>query len=216
MSTALRTVAQNRRIHGLVGQLKQALEAEDAQGLLRQLCRQASGQEHSSRLTVGQAVTVIQGLESQVAALPSPAPDAAPVARKPWGPRGEGPRDQARISPTQQQTLAALFLQAGLDTPSRRQAFARRQCGQPWPQTKRDCDAIFEALSAMILRDVKVEDVLARARVLAELPATRRHAFFCVFIPDLIRQIEGSSEKALTTHKLRKLVEAETQFLERP
>lgn len=213
----IRTPSQNRAIHGLVGRLGRQLNREDADGVLRQICREASGQEHTSRLTVAQADMVIGALNKRLSgtATPAlaPAPPTTPSAdRTPWGPRGPGPRDEARISPTQQRVLSALFAQAGIDTAERRQAFSQRQCGKPWPQTTTDCDAVFEALSAMILRGVDVTDLLARAQALVGRPASRTHPFFSVFLPDFVAQLEARGKQALTTHKLRKLLEAEAQL----
>lgn len=204
---AIRTPAQNRAIHQLLGQLRPHLGQEDADGLLRQLCREASGQEHSSALTVTQAARVIDGLRRRVPQAP-PAQVQAPPKREPWGPRGEGPRNKASITPTQQRVLGAMFEQAGMTTPEQRQAFARRQCKRPWPQSQQDYDAIFGALTAMILRaGGRAPELLAMARAAATRPEIQGHHFWGVFVPDIIQQLEAQADKALSPHKLKKLME---------
>jgi len=211
-----RTAGQNRRMHGLVGQLAKATGStrDEAKESLRRHCREVSGQEHSSRLSRYQANQVIQRLEVELAGQRTEQqPD-----REPWGQRGPGPRAGQNITSRQTEVLQALFQQAGMGDRKRQMVFAKRQCKAPWPQTQHHYDQICEALKAIILRTTAASDAWRRAKALrgrAELDDWKRH-----FIADLCRQFEHAADDdaidtVLTPHKLAKLVEAEAWCLKR-
>ena len=66
VTRALRTPAQNNRMHGLLAQLRRTgLDDDGAKVLLRDLCRQYSGQDHSSRLSRAEADLVIRALQGR-------------------------------------------------------------------------------------------------------------------------------------------------------
>ncbi len=183
---------------------------------MRQLCRQVSGQEHTSRLTPGQADRLIDALRGEVAGYGRPGTEAL-EPRRPWGRRGPGPRKDQPITPRQQAVLASLFDQAGMG-PKARQTFTQRQCRVPWPQTQHHADALFEALTEMILRHVNVAEVYRRTRALIDCPGL--DAWEENFVEDLVRQfreleaVGRDLRLALTTHKLKKLTEAEVHVTE--
>lgn len=203
-----RTPAQNSQMWGLVAQLRRlaGLSEDDAAEVLRKHCREISGQEHSSKLTVRQAEAVIARMAAEVGGYHGKRP--AP-ARLPWGRRGDGPREDQRISPRQQQVLQALFVQAGLDTRERQMGFSRRQCGQPWPQTQSQADAIFEPLKAMVMRRLQPSDALARFQALAGRPGLDK--WKRDFVADVLRQFGEAQDIAtvMSPHKLLKLIECE-------
>jgi len=58
---------------------------------------------------------------------------------------------KAPPTPHQQQKLTELWAQLGWDQ-QRRMGFARRVCGAPWPQNRRDAGKVIEALKAMLQR----------------------------------------------------------------
>lgn len=207
-----RTPAQNARLWALVGELAKATGStrEEAEPALRRICREISGQEHTSRLSSDQAREVIKLLDREVQGhIVSSAAEEAPLERTPWGPRGPGPRDQVAITPRMVQVLQALYLQAGLDSRQKQMAFCTRQCKVPWPQTHRHYDQIVEALKDMILRQVDPSDAWARVRALRGHRAL--NTWQIAFMDDLHKQFERAADigQVLTTHKLAKLVEAE-------
>lgn len=204
-----RNAAQNRKLWALVGDLQRlGLSREDATEALRDQVERVAGHRHTSQLTAPQAAEVIDALDGQVRGRRDASPDEEP-AREPWGPRGPGPRKGQTITPDQQRVLRDLFRQAGMGTPEQQRAFTKRQTGKPWPQTQRDCDAIFEALKAIILRDLDPGVAHARCMALRGHPAL--DAWKRGFIDDLCEQYERAEDpsKVMTTHKLDKLVEAE-------
>lgn len=203
-----RTPAQNRRIWSLVGELAAATGStrDDAELALRRICRDVSGQEHTSRLGRAQAQEVIQHMEAEMRGR---VVTEAREERKPWGPRGPHGRDNAPITPRMTQVLQAMYLQAGLDSRQKQMAFSQRQAKVPWPQTHRHYDQIIEALKDMILRQVDPAEVAARVKALRGHRAL--NTWQLGFIDDIHHQFEraGDIGKVLTTHKLAKLVEAE-------
>jgi hypothetical protein len=209
--TTPRTPAQNSRLWALTSELQRrsGLSREDADGVLHRHTRTASGQEHTSRLSVAQAARVIEEMEKEVAGY---RPAAAPGHHEPWGPRGEGPREDVRITQRQQQVLQALFRQAGRTTREQQRAFTRRQCKVPWPQTQRHADALLEPLQEMILRTLQPQECQQRAEQLRG--AKGLDAWKTAFIADLCNQFQQASEAGtidhvMSTHKLAKLVECE-------
>ena len=203
---AKRSPAQNKRMWGLVHQLVGAgMDRDQANDLLRAITREVSGQEHTSQLGPRQAGTVIDRLDAQLQEL-------LPTTRKPWGPRGDGPRPVVTITPRQQAVISALFQQAGLDTVERQRGFCQRKCRVPWPQTQHHADALMEALQAMILRTVTPAGCLARFERLNEDP--RLNAFEEGFVDDLLRQFADADDpaKVMSTHKLQKLMEIEQRL----
>ncbi len=206
----VRTPAQNRVIWGLVTQLAQAtsgtkIEAEEA---VRAICREVAGHDHTSRLTEGQADVVISRLRAR---LPQgqgrPAAPSAPVGKS---------RQDAPITPRQQEVIGALYRQVGWDDRGRQIAFARRQLKLPWPQTQLHADAIIEPLKAIALRHTDPADAWRRAVALRESP--HLDAWQRQFIPDLIAQFVVADaardlKKVLSPHKLLKLIEAEVAVM---
>jgi len=215
-----RTAAQNSRMWAAVSQLRKlGLSKADAEGILRDTVESVAGHRHSSRLDVYQAAGVIRQLEdtierSQSPADPDPKVSSDTSLREPWGRRGPGPRMGRVISPRQQETLQALYAQAGMDTPERQRGFCERQTGKPWPQTQKHCDAIFEALKAIILRDHKPAEMRARFEALRDHPAL--DDWKTGFVADVCEQYQRARkpEKVLTTHRLKKLMECEAAVAE--
>ena len=213
-STAIRTPAQNSKLFGLVTELQRCagLSQEEATAVMRRHVREVAGQEHSSRLTVNQAIRVIDALQREVATYrpATTARPAPPAPHAPWGNRGQGPRTEQPITDRQVEVLQELYRQAGIDTLPRQVGFTRRQCkGRGQPSTQKDFDAIYEALSAIILRRTTADEIWTRARTLtgnAGLDAWQRG-----FIADLCGQFENAKDrdKVLSPHKLLKLTEAE-------
>jgi hypothetical protein len=213
---AVRTLDQNRRLWGLVTELRKrsGISQEDAEGVVRRMCREVSGQDHSSLLSQVQAERLLSKMESEISGYG----ERRPAKREPWGERGPGPRDGQRITPRLQEVLQALFEQAGLDTRERQMGFCRRQFGLPWPQTQAHADALVEPLKAMVLRAVPAETL--RARVATLQARTDLDTWKRGFVEDLARQMDQaaragrSAKSVLTTHKLLKLVECELAAVE--
>lgn len=213
MGAALRTPQQNRRLWGVVAALRRAaaLSEDDAAELVRERCRALSGQEHTSRLTAVQAHRLILDLEREVAGYaPTESARNRKPARAPWGPRGPGLREDQPITRRQQEVVTLLYEQLGWDL-QRQRGFNQRQTRRPWPQTQKDADAVIEGLTAILLRQVRWAEALARAEALLGHPAL--DAWQRRFLPDLVQQFRSSQrpERVLTPHKLRKLVEAEAR-----
>ena len=216
-SPSRRSASQNRALWALVREIEgRGLSHDEAVATLRQACIQVSGQDHTSRLTPGQAGQVIDTLKARLGQSRGRGQRTAPAPHEPWDDRGPGPRDDATaapITPRQVEVLDALFAQAGMTTLPQRVAFTKRQCrGQGRPRSQRDADALFEALSAMVMRGVAPMDIWMEAReLLADgrgLDSWQRHTF----LPDLLAQFEVAApdhlDQVLTPHKLAKLVEA--------
>lgn len=204
----LRTPAQNRVIWGLVTQLAQATGAAkaEAEEAVRAICREVAGHDHTSRLTEGQADVVIARLRARLPQSPAPATMATTAASVSMS------RQNAPITPRQQEVIGALYRQVGWDDRGRQIAFARRQLKLPWPQTQLHADAIIEPLKAIALRHTDPADAWRRAVALRESP--HLDAWQRQFIPDLIMQFtvaDASRDltKVLSPHKLLKLIEAE-------
>lgn len=206
----VRTPEQNRRIWSLVNELarRAQLSREDVEALtLRPITRRISAQEHTSKLTPGQADQTIAALEGEVrryapAQPAAPAPAPAPVAE---------PR-KGTITPAQQALIQGLYQMVGYASPEQQRAFAMRQIRLPWAQTQAQADALIEPLKAMALRAVVPADAWQRAQALASrggLDAWKKQ-----FIADLCRQFSeandaGTLDKVLTPGKLLKLLECE-------
>lgn len=201
--------AQRRAVWGAVAQLTKAgLSREDAEGILRDVCRKVSGQEHTSLLSDDQASKVVTQMKER-------AGRGSPTAEKraPWGPRG-GARTQSTISPAQQHTIQSLAGLLEWDA-TRLRAFSERQCKKPWPQTMADADALVEALKAMAMRSVPPATIQARAAAIDGHPAL--DDWQRPFVADLLKQFSAATESGadlrgvMTGHKLLKLLEAEAR-----
>ncbi len=214
MGAAPRTPSQNRQIWGLVGQLARATSSsrEEAEGTLRRLCMEISGQTHSSRLSTTQADKVISRMRWELGQLRADEEDLVPE-REPWGPRGPGPRPARMITRRQLVFLEGLYQQAGMSTRAQQIGFSKRQCkGRPWPQTMKDFDAIVEALKAICMRKVDHVDAWRRTKALvgnSSLDDWKRG-----FVADLALQFEeaaaeGTVACVLTPGRLFKLIECE-------
>lgn len=207
---ATRTPAQNRTLYGLVADLRRraGLPEDDAVAVMRRVCREVSGQEHSSRLSIGQADEVIRRLGTELDAYrPARAPKPPQVGRKPAP-------EHTDLSERQVRVLNALFTQAGLVGLPARVKFCQRQLeGRGRPTTQSDYNKLATPLAAMVVRQVRAEDVRLRAEALvgaAGLDAWQSQ----IFLPDLVRQFaEASTPNQLaavvTPHRLAKLIEAE-------
>lgn len=202
---------QRRAMWGLVGQIAQAAHLgkdEVEETVLRPAIRRASGQESSSRLSLGQAEAVLAELRKQVGRYAAPAPAAnSPTVQIPPDPRPFG-----TITERQQEVIGALFRQVGWPDRGRQIAFCKRQCKVPWPQTQAHADALMEPLKSMALRAIAPKDAAARVADLVGRPEL--DAWQKGFIDDLHRQfVEGEAagrlSKVLSPHKLVKLIEAE-------
>ncbi len=213
-SPRVRTPAQNRALWSLVGQLstRSGLSRDELRPLLDRLCHEASGQAHTSHLAPGQANTVIDGLQRELARYAAPAPARpAPAPHDPWSKRGPGARGDQRITRFQQVVITGLFELLGMDAVARRD-FSTRQCKVPWPQTQAHADALIEPLSSMALRRHTVATLLARVDALsrADLDAWKTG-----FVADVARQLReakpGATPRAagITPMKLAKLLECE-------
>lgn len=193
-----------RAVRGELSRLAKAtgLDVED---LKVQVVRGITRQDHLSACTPHQAGLVLDHLRRELAKYPSA---TRPAPHEPWGERGDQPRDIATISPRQQHVLAGMYAMAGMDTPQKRAAFAMRQCKTPWPQTQQDCDKIYQALGAIILRSVPRAELLRRAR--AALASDRIDAWQrLTFLPGIIAALEG--DEPLRPGAIPKLLEAEAR-----
>jgi hypothetical protein len=195
-----RTIAQNNRIYGLRAALERAgLEAEDVAGIVREICLEVSGQEHTSRLSETQATRVIVGLEERVKrseTVPRPA-QAAPAPHKPWGPRGGEDRTAQPVTARQLEVISSLCQDAGLTTlPQRVGFFARQLQGRRRVETQADADAIIEPLKAMILRKVSANDVSARLEAVRTHPKLAQDRFLPGFVADVSARVEKQGKKA--------------------
>lgn len=217
VTRALRTPAQNNRMHGLLAQLRRTgLDDDGAKVLLRDLCRQYSGQDHSSRLSRAEADLVIRALQGRVNNLiPGRPPVRGPsqaAERVPWGPRGAGPRKRRLVTAEQRAYLSALFSHAGMGTPEQQVGFCQRQCKHDRPRTMDEFDQVCEPLKAIIRRKTPPEAALLRVRALQGHPALDE--WKQNFVEDLARQLdqaerEGRLARVLSPGKLAKLIECE-------
>lgn len=197
-----RTPAQNRAIHATLTELrsKSGLSSDDAAALLRAACVRASGQEHSSSLTPGQAATVLSELRAEVNRY-TPAPSAAPApARRPKAEHVEKP-----VTPRQVTVLSAMFSQLGMALPAR-VAFCERVIKAKRVSTQRHYTSIVNALEAMLRRKHTAPELIAR---LDACEPSRLDTFLQVFVPDFRRQLDEQGMAAFTAAKLAKLMEAE-------
>lgn len=199
---ALRTVAQNRAIFGLRGQLARAagLPVEDIDPQVRDACRQISGHEHTSKLTQPQAQWVIAGLTRALAAYTPAQAKPAPAPHEPWAPRAPGGRD-APITAFQNVVIAGLFdicrlADGSFDTFAKRRAFVQRQCKVDWPATKADADRVITPLSHIALRHVDAEDMKRRALA---LQGQKLDAWKTGFVADLAAKFASQPAKAVLT-----------------
>lgn len=195
-----RTLAQNRKLHGLLVEVqrKSGLNKEDAAALLRRLCRAVSGQESSARLSVAQAERVILALIGELGGKPA-------EAGEPERPQSAGDA----ITPQQQRYVSGLFELLGWDR-TRSIAFCRRQCGVPWPQTRRHVDQLVHALEAMVSREVDVEDVRRRLERLAGADLSG-DSWKAGWVADVALRLAEASDarRFLTPGRLVKLAEVE-------
>ncbi len=53
------------------------------------------------------------------------------------------------VSGRQQAKMQHLYSELGMETEARQIGFNRRQCGKPWPQTRRDANRVIEGLKKM-------------------------------------------------------------------
>lgn len=212
-----RTPGQNKRLWGLVSQLRTAGASRgDAEQVLRSITAEVSGQERTSLLTRPQADEVARRLAAHVQLCtrdqPTPTTAETSSSREPWGTRGPGPRHGQVITQRMQEVLQALFHQAGMVSRPQQMGFARRQCKVPWPQTQEHYDQLMEPLKAMVLRATAPVDAWSRVRALLDQPGLTR--WEADFAADLHRQFSqanaaGTLRKVLTPHKLLKLTEIE-------
>lgn len=207
MPAASRTPAQNRTLYGLISDLRRraGLSEDDAMAVLRRVCREVSGQEHSSRLSVGQADEVIRRLGVEL--------DAYRPAKAPQ-PRRDPKPEHMELSERQVRVLDALFAQAGLVAFPARVKFCQRQLeGRSRPTSQSDYNKLATPLAAMVVRRERPEDV--RTRVAALVGVAGLDAWqSTIFLPDLLRQFDAASTPAqlaavVTPHRLAKLIEAE-------
>lgn len=211
-----RTVAQNKRIYGLRLQLCQAgQEAEEVAQLVRTICAQVSGQEHTSQLTVGQCDALIRELEKALAeAQPRPRPTSAlsraqPSPHEPWGARRED-RAAQPITERQLEVIDRLCQDAGFTSlPQRVGFFARQLEGRRAIRTQQDADKIIEPLKAIILRRVTLEEVQARFAAVAAHPELAKDAWLTGFVKDVSQRLKKEGKRGITPARLAKLVEAE-------
>jgi hypothetical protein len=56
------------------------------------------------------------------------------------------------VTPDQQSLIAALYAELGWTDPARQAGFAKRQCGKPWPQSRRDANKVIEGQKAILAR----------------------------------------------------------------
>lgn len=209
-----RTGAQNSRMWALANELQRiGLNKSDASDVLRDICENIAGHRHTSKLTVGQAASVIHQLQetverSQPMGEAASAESEAP-AREPWGRRGPGPRAAVMLTPKQQAFLQGLYQQAGMDSMEQQRAFSQRQTGRPWPQTQAHLDAIAEALKAIIMRGISATE--ARARFVALLDHPSLDEWKLGFVADVCERYEKARDisKVLTPHRFKKLLECE-------
>ncbi len=87
--------------------------------------------------------------------------------------------------------------------------FNKRQTKQPWPQSRADANSIITALSAILLKEVRPEEISNRLDKL-DVFKHRLTPWEKAFKADLKRQLtEGS---ALTVMKLKKFLEIEDKY----
>lgn len=192
----MKTPAQHRALFAKVGELRRlgGLSADDAEEVLRQHCEAVSGKRSTSALTEQGAREVLQRLSAEVAAYtPAPAP-----------PRPDQTGNAIfLLTAAQRTTLEGLCAQAKLPVAG----FCQRQLGRDLPRTNAEFDKVVHALQDIVLRRVDVATVLARVAALRG--DARLDSWKAGFIEDLHAQLVAKGAKALTTHKLAKLDEAE-------
>lgn len=201
-SPARRTEPQNRQIWGLVSKIRKAggLDEETADLVVRGACRAASGQEHTSQLTIPQAGRVIDHLQRELAkynapaASPPPEQHAPSRRHEPWGPRG-GARADEPITPRQQAIVTGLFGLLGWDR-ARMTGFSRRQTGRLWPQTQAEADKLIEPLKQMVMRQVTPVALWERAK------AVRGNVALNAFLRSQISTMCTEAERADAAHRL--------------
>ena len=203
MKKVKRTPAQNNAIWGLLSKL--SLGAEDRKGLLRQLCNEVSGQEHSSQLTQAQAQEVIRRLQGR-----APSQSGAPPPTKAQA--EDATASEPMLTPAQQETLAHVFRQAGMTTLAQQRTFCQRQIKRPWCQTNQDFNAVYQGLKAIVLRDLDPTDFQRRVDALVNHPAL--DAWQLSWAADVSRQCREAAERGRldrvpTTNRLETLIAAE-------
>lgn len=176
MRTPMRTAGQNNAIWGLVSQLDALLRLDArlapaylagdaaqplAQRWLRAIIQQVSGQESSARLTLQQAVQVIQQLEQALVQCKAAL----------TGPQEVKPRAESTINPKQQEYILKLlkaiagvqgrYSELGRDM-TRQREWCTHWLKVPWPQTQADADVCVEALKSILLRELPASSVLQR------------------------------------------------------
>lgn len=192
----MKTPAQHRALFAKVGELRRlgGLSAEDAEEVLRRHCEAVSGSRRTSALTEQGAREVLQRLSAELAAYtPAPAP-----------PRPDETGNAIfLLTPAQRTMLEGLCAQAKLPLAG----FCQRQLGRDLPRTNAEFDQVIHALQDIVLRRVDAAATLARVVALRGHP--RLDPWKAGFIEDLHTQLTAKGAKALTTHKLAKLDEAE-------
>jgi Protein of unknown function (DUF1018). len=73
-----------------------------------------------------------------------------PEPTRPWAPRA-GRNPEATVTPAQQNTMERLYRSLGWDL-ERQRGFNRRQCGEPWPQTRAGASKVIEGLKSILRR----------------------------------------------------------------
>ena len=205
----LRSASQGRAIWALAGQIAKAAGV-DKDEIARAATQAASGQEHTSRLTEGQALRVIQHLQARLAEYAPKAPTSKPqpAPHQPWAPRTPGPRESLPMTAFQGVVLNGLFALCGMGGIGDRARFCRRQTGETWPRTQAEADKVITPLSAIAMRKVDGDDI--RRRVIAMQGHVALDRWKTGFVEDLVEQLDGPDPKArLSPHKLLKILECE-------
>ena len=187
-----RTTQQNRRIWTLVGKLasKSGISRAEAEEIMRLVNDRVNGTEQTSVLSVDQADLLLDELGVLVR-----------EARRDIDDIGY----DKLITPGQLRLIESLYRDLRWNKKSQI-GFNKRQTKQPWPQSRADANSIITALSAILLKEVRSEDISKR---LDKLDAFKHRLtpWEEAFKADLKRQLtEGS---ALTVMKLKKFLEIE-------
>lgn len=207
-----RTPAQNNALWSLMAQLTRAsgLSKEELEPTLRESVRRASGQEHTSQLTVGQAERVLADLRAQLARY-APAPKVTPggAHRPADGTVTGGLTERQRVY------VDGLFDLLGWGLPQR-VGFIKRQCGGALqPRTQAHVNALIHALDRMVTGQIKPREAWDRVRALSQHPGLSVWAR-TIFIPDILRKLQeaeagGTLDTVLTPGMLAKIGEIEAQ-----
>ncbi len=192
-----RTSQQNRRIWSLVGKLasKSGILREESEEIMRLVNDRVNGTEQTSVLTVDQADLLINEMGNLIR-----------DARRDIDDIGY----DKMVTPGQLRLIDSLYSDLRWNKKSQI-GFNKRQTKKPWPQTRADANSIITALSAILLKEVRSEEISGR---LDKLDAVKHRLtpWEKAFKADLKRQLtEGG---ALTVMKLKKFLEIEGKYQE--